>query len=49
MSGHCLRIALRSSLAHTINAFIGRLICGLPASDLSLGDRIIFAEKELQS
>lgn len=29
ISGHAFNIFLRSSLAHTMNAFIGRLICGL--------------------
>ena len=43
ISGHCFRICRRSSLAHTMNAFIGRLICGLLGSDLSFGERIIFA------
>lgn len=32
ISGQALRIFLRSSLAHTMKAFIGRLMCGLPAS-----------------
>ena len=32
MSGHAFRIFLRSSLAQTMNAFIGRLMCGLPVS-----------------
>lgn len=29
ISGQAFKIFLRSSLAHTMNAFIGRLICGL--------------------
>lgn len=29
MSGQAFKIFLRSSLAHTMNAFIGRLMCGL--------------------
>ena len=32
MSGQALRIFRRSSRAHTMNAFIGRLMCGRPAS-----------------
>ena len=45
MSGQALRIDLRSSLAQTMNAFIGRFMCGLLGSCFSLGDRIIFAKK----
>jgi len=29
MSGNACKIFLRSSLAHTMNAFIGRLMCSL--------------------
>lgn len=43
ISGHAFRIFLLSSLAHTINAFIGLLIWGLPASFFSFWERIILA------
>lgn len=43
ISGQALRIFLLSSLAHTMNAFIGRFICGLAGSGLSLGERMILA------
>ena len=42
ISGHAFRIFRRSSLAQTINAFIGRLICGLPSGSRRLW-RMIFA------
>ena len=42
MSGQALRIFLRSSLAQTMNAFIGRLMCGLPSGSRRLW-RMIFA------
>lgn len=43
ISGHALSIFLLSSLAHTMKAFIGRLMCGLLESAFSFWDRIIFA------
>lgn len=48
MSGHALSIFLRSSLAQTMKAFIGRLMCGL----LSLSRfcwRTIFATEQIQT
>lgn len=46
MSGQALRIDRLSSLAHTMKAFIGRLIWGLFGSAFSLGDLIILATKK---
>lgn len=43
MSGQALSIFLRSSRAQTINAFIGRLMCGLLMSCFSFWARMILA------
>lgn len=46
MSGQAFKIFLRSSLAHTMNAFIGRLICGLFSPSLFCCLTILAEEKE---
>jgi len=46
MSGQAFKIFLRSSLAHTINAFIGRLICGLFSPSLFCCLTILAEERE---
>lgn len=43
ISGQAFRIFLLSSLAQTMKAFIGLLMCGLLTSDFSFWARIIFA------
>lgn len=48
MSGHALSIFLRSSLAQTMKAFIGRLMCGLLSLSLFCW-RTIFATKHIQT
>lgn len=46
ISGQAFRIFLRSSLAHTMNAFIGRLICGLFSPSLFCCLTILAEERE---
>lgn len=46
MSGQAFKIFLRSSLAHTMNAFIGRLICGLFSPSLFCCLTILAEEEE---
>lgn len=46
MSGQAFKIFLRSSLAHTMNAFIGRLICGLFSLSLFCCLTILAEEKK---
>jgi len=41
ISGQAFRIFLRSSLAQTMKAFIGRLICGLPSGSRRLWRMIL--------
>lgn len=46
MSGQAFKIFLRSSLAHTMNAFIGRLICGLFSPSLFCCLTILAEQRE---
>lgn len=46
MSGQAFKIFLRSSLAHTMNAFIGRLICGLFSPSLFCCLTILAGQRE---
>ncbi|KAL0125936.1 hypothetical protein PUN28_004783 [Cardiocondyla obscurior] len=46
MSGQAFKIFLRSSLAHTMNAFIGLLICGLFSPSLFCCLTILAERKE---
>lgn len=49
MSGHAFRIFRRSSFAHTMNAFMGRLMCGLLSLSLFGCCLIILAFSEFSS